>query len=195
MFPPILLGLDGASRWILKVCAIAAALILGGFLVYGRGHAAGVESMQDDVQAAKAEHQKDLADHARVLREHAERAAHVADLARAAQTTYIEDRAAAARKHELELAHANAEKERLIAGHRTGAVQLQPWWECPSILPAGGSFSGADVAGGGPQADAGAVLRAASLAEGVQDGIAADAWIHNLQAELIATRKACGTAQ
>lgn len=185
-------GLDKTSLWVIKVCAALAAIVIVGFVVYGRGHAAGVESMQNDLQAEKALHQATIAENAQVLRQYAERAAHVADLARQAQTIFIQDRADAARRHEQELAHAAAEKNRLIAGYRAGAVQLQPWWECPSVLPAAGGFAGAVAAGRGPEADAGAVLRAASLAEGVQDGIAADAWIQNLQSELMATRKACG---
>lgn len=184
--------LDATSKWILKACAAVALLVVAGLLVYGRGHSAGVESMQDDLQAEKALHQATIAEHAQVLRQYAERAAHVADLARQAQTTFIQDRDTAARKHEQELAHAAAEKNRLIAGYRAGAVQLQPWWECPSVLPAAGGFAGAGAAGGGPETDGAALLRAASLAEGVQDGIAADAWIRNLQTELTATRKACG---
>jgi hypothetical protein len=202
MNPFMIPVLDTTSKWILKACAILALLTIAALLVFNWGHARGVQSMRAPLAEAraasadaKAAHQLDLARHAQVLREQAERAAHVADLARVAQTTYIEDRAAAARKHEQELAHAIAEKERLIAGHRAGSVQLQPWWECPSVLPAVGGVLGAGTAGSGPEADAGAVLRAASLAEGVQDGLAADAWIHNLQSELTATRKACQAVQ
>lgn len=174
------------------------ALIWGGVIVafsavvYSWGHRNGVRSMETPLAQEKASHAKDLSDHAQVLREYSERAAHVADLARQAQTTFVQDRDAAARKHEQELAHAAAEKDRLIAGYRAGTVQLQPWWECPSVLPAAGSAIGADFAGYRPEVDAGAAIRAASLAEGVQDGIAADAWILNLQAELTATRHACG---
>lgn len=174
-----------ALIWIGAVAAFSA-------VIYSWGHRNGVRSMEIPLAQEKAAHAKDVADHAQVLRDYSERAAHVADLARQAQTTFIQDRADAARRHEQELAHAAAEKNRLIAGYRAGAVQLQPWWECPSVLPAAGSAIRTDLAGTGRGADAGAAVRAASLAEGVQDGIAADAWIRNLQAELTATRKACG---
>lgn len=198
MNPILIPALDSTSRWILKACAVAITLVVAGVLVFNWGHDRGVKSMGGPLAEAraatsnaKAAHQADLAAHANVLRDQAERAAQVADLARRAQTTYMEDRVAAAHRHEQELSHAVAEKERLIASHRAGAVQLQPWWECPSVLPAAGGFTSAGAASGGLEVDAGAAVRAASLAEGVQDGLAADAWIHNLQAELTATRNAC----
>lgn len=189
---PLMPALNGTSRWILKACAILALVAAACLVAYNKGHASGVASMRAPLAEAKAQHQKDLADHAKVLREYAERAAHVAELARAAQTTFIQDRATADRTHDQELAHAIAQKDRVIAGYRARTLQLQPWWECPSVLPAVGGVLGAGAAGGGPEADAAAELRAAGHAENIYQFAVADSWIRRLQAEVTATRKACG---
>lgn len=191
-FAPLMPALNGTSRWIIKACIILSAIAIASLVAYNKGQALGVESMRAPLAEEKAQHQKDLADHARILREYAESAAHVAVLARSAQTTFVQDRVEADRTHDQELANAIARKDRLIAGYRSRAVQLQPWWECPSVLPAAGGVLGAGTAGGGPGADAAAELRAAGHAENVYQFALADTWIRRLQAEVTATRKACG---
>jgi hypothetical protein len=168
---------------------VVIASVLGGMYAWGRSN--GVESMQPPLNAEKAAHAQDLAEHAVVMRQHAERAAQVADLARSAQTVFIADRMAAKRKHTQELSDALARKNRTIAGLRAGALQLQPWWECPSVLPTASGVIGAGPTAGGPGLDAGAELRAAGHAENLYQFARADTWIRNLQAELIATRRAC----
>lgn len=198
MNPVLIPALDGTSKWILKACAVGILLAIAGTLTFSWGHARGKASMeaplakaQAATAAAEGKRQADLAAHARVLREYAEQAAHVAELARQSQSTFILDREAARQKFKKEMADALAKRDSLVAGYRAGTVQLQSWWECPSVLPAASGAFGADPAAHGPGVDGAAALRAASLAEGVQDGAAADAWIHNLQAELSATRRAC----
>lgn len=179
---------EALVRGLVGVAAIAVVVALA----YGWGRGNGVESMEKPLAEERAAHAKDLAEHALVLREHAERAAHVADLARQSQTTFITERESARSAHKQELKDALARKDRIIAGLRTGALQLQPWWECPSVLPAAGSVIGADAAGDGSRADEGAYLRAAGHAENIYQFARADTWIRSLQAEVTATRKACG---
>lgn len=167
-------------------------------LVLLLGSAAGVQTLRlARAEAAtaheQAAHSATKAQHAESARELAEMTAAVARSVRALEATYSAESAAAADKFQREKANAIAKKDRVIADLHAGALQLQPWWECETAGIAGDLADPAITAT--PSGDVGrAELRAASLAEGVQDGAVADSWIRWLQAELIATRKAVGAS-
>jgi hypothetical protein len=172
---------------ILKIAGIGVVLVAGYLWVHDRG----ADSRDTEVAELKATISELKADHAEVLRDQANRALAVADAVRALQGIYLKASADAEQKFQQDKADAIAKKDRVIAGYRAGSLQLQDWWRCetPSAASDTADAAASAITGG----DAGrADLRAASLAEGVQDGAVADAWIRWLQGELIATRATCG---
>lgn len=174
--------LDPLSRSILKVCGLLLVLLVVWFHGNGNG-AARWEGKYDDEKSA---HQQTREDNARVLRGLADLTKRAQQEAKDRAKTYAEDAAANDTKNRTEMAHALAAKDRVIADLRARRLELLDFWtpavSCPGDAAAPAfAIREAEYAG----------LREQSLAEGVQDGAHADAWIGWLQRELTTTRAAC----
>jgi hypothetical protein len=139
---------------------------------------------------AVAAHATTRADHAEVLRDLADRTAAVAAQVRKREGEYLAASAAADETYRKEKARALSEKDRVIAGLRSGIVQLRDEWQALACAP-GDSADPAAAAATDRYAEL-ARLREEGAGAFVQDGIEADSWITWLQVELIATRTVCG---
>ena len=170
---------------------LAVILLLGGLTAKQHFTIAGLETQVAKVETNAA---NERAAHAEVLRDLAQRAATVATLVREREGQFQRDTAANDETHRKETSRALAEKDRLIADLRSGAVQLREEWRCEVPTGAAGDHPDAAAAAGASREAAGADLRAQGAAAFIEDGAVADAWIRWLQVELIATRAACGVA-
>ena len=170
---------------------LAVILLLGGIAAKQHFTIAGLET---DVANERAAHAATKAEGAEVLRDLAQRAATVATLVREREGQVQRDTAANDETHRKETSRALAEKDRLIADLRSGAVQLRDEWRCEVPAGAAGHHPDAAAAAGAGGEAAGFDLRAQGAAAFIEDGAVADAWIRWLQVELIATRAACGVA-
>lgn len=174
--------LDPLSRSILKVSAVLILLLV----VWFHGNGKGKDRWEGKYGSEVAAHQQTRDNNARVLRGLADLTKRAQKEAKDRAKTYEADTAANDAKNKMEMAHALASKDRVIADVRAGRLQLRDFWtttqSCPgdAATPAIASRE-AEHAG----------LREQSLAEGVQDGALADGWIAWLQRELISTRAAC----
>lgn len=167
---------------------LAAVLALGGFATVQTLRLAHERTAHAET---KQHHAEVLADLQAATARAATLSAEAEKAVRKREAAYRDQTQAADAAHAKDKADALAKKDRVIADLRAGTVQLQDWWRCPAVSAAGGDAA-ADLAGTAAGDDGHAELRAASLAEGVQDGASADAWIGWLQAELTATRAVCG---
>ncbi|GGD57925.1 lysis system i-spanin subunit Rz [Pseudoxanthomonas indica] len=180
--------LDPLSRLILKWCAVLLLVVA----VWFHGNGQGAARWEGKYDGEKAAHQKTREDQASVLQGLADLTEKARQEARGRAQAYASSTADNDSKHKKEMAHALAAKDRVIDDWRSGRLRLHDWWfQAPGTPP---TLSGS--ANAGTPTFAGrdveyAELRAASLAEGVQDGALADVWIGQLQRELIATRVAC----
>lgn len=165
---------------LIKVAAI--------LLVFGLGWNRGADKWQGKFDVEVAAHKATKAEHARVIRDLADKARAVAEKVKAAGEQAKADRKAADERFKESERDAERAKRDLAAALRrgTGAVRLQDHWACR--MP--GAAEG-DATGTTRRQDAGADLRAAGAADLVAAGDAADRWIVWLQSELTSTRKAC----
>jgi len=170
--------------WLIKAGAIVAAILL----VFGIGWNRGADKWQGKFDDEVAAHKATKADHARVIRDLADKAKAVAAKVKAAGEQAKADRKVADDRFKESEREADRAKRDLAAALRrgTGAVRLQDHWACRVPGAAAGG-----VAGNPGRQDAGADLRAAGAADLVAAGDAADRWITWLQSELTSTRKAC----
>lgn len=168
---------------------LAVILLLGGVSAKQHFTIAGLETEAANERAA---HAKTKADNAEVLRDLAQRTATVAAQVRAREGQFQRDTAAAEEQHRQEKANAIAKKDRVIADLRSGALQLQPWWQCEAT----GATAGNSTDAAGPSDSGGNAgtneRRIQDSGDLVQVGADADAKERWLRAELIATRALCG---
>ena len=174
--------------------AIALLAIMGG--VWWHGFDSGRDRWEGKYDAEVAAHAAEVTAHRATKEEHARRARHVADLAKAAkeesvrnQRIYDARTAANDTQHKKELANAVRKRDAVIADLRAGALQLQPWWESGAGACPGQAAVAADTSG---QADAWD-LRAAGAGDLVQILHEADADRQWYIDELTATRAQCGS--
>lgn len=175
----------GALKWLVVVAIMVA------WAIYW--HGVGAEQWRGKYTDEHAAHAATKAANAAVLQDLADKTRAVAEKAASASSELARYRSFNDERYEKAVHDAKQASADLRAGLRSGAVQLQPWWQCAG---AAGSAQGdaADAAGG---QDGDAELRFAGAIEDVADGDSADAWIIWLQGELTATReqfKAAGCA-
>lgn len=167
----------------------AGAGVLAVLLVFGFGWNRGADRWQGKFDGEVAAHKATKSEHARVIRDLADKAKAVAARVKAASEQAEADRKATDQRFRESEREADQAKRDLARALRAGAVRLQDHWACR--VP--GSAAGDLAAAAGRQAAA-ADLRAAGAADLVAAGDAADRWIVWLQSEVTMTRKACGVA-
>lgn len=184
-----MISLDPLRPYLLAIKVGAGVLAV--LLVFGLGWNRGADRWQGKFDGEVAAHKATKSEHARVIRDLADKAKSVAAQEKAASEQAKADRKATDQRFRESQREADRAKRDLAAALRrgTGAVRLQDHWACR--LP--GSAAGDLAAAAGRQA-AGADLRAAGAADLVAAGDAADRWIVWLQSEVTMTRKACGVA-
>lgn len=148
-------------------------------------HHEGAAAWQARYEAEVAAHKTTKEENASVLHGLAERAREVADKAKVASEALATYRKSNDERYAREIQDAKQAAVDLRADLRTGAVQLQPWWQC-GATPGAGTGDAAALASG---QDLAAELRYQGAQEDVEDGDSADAWITWLQSELIDTRR------
>lgn len=165
----------------------AGVLIL--MIACGFAYWSGGKSAQEALDQEKRDHRVTKGFYAKVLRDHADRAAEVARLAKAASVAAAREREQNDARFQEERDGSDREIADLRRRLRAGELSLQPWWTCPSAGP--GAGDAATPAGG---QDGDAALRIESALEGIADADHADRWIEWLQFELVSTREAVKAA-
>lgn len=163
---------------------VLAALILAIVLI-AFGWFGGSGKWKGKYETEVAAHKAAKAEHARVLKDLADRAAEVAARAKAASDRAAEDRKANDDRYDKAVDRAKRAEGDLARALRRGTMQLRPEWACDS--PGSGPGGSAAAADG---QDAAASLRYAGATGLVGGADRADAWIVWLQSELTSTRQA-----
>ena len=171
--------------WLIKAGAIVLAILV----VFGLGWNRGADRWQGKFDGEVAAHKATKSEHARVIRDLADKTKAVAAKAKAAGEQAKADRKAADQRFKEATDEAAKARTALARALRDGSVRLREEWTCPAAGPAEG---GAAATAG--RQDANADLRAEGAADLVAAGKAADNWIVWLQSELISTRTACGVS-
>lgn len=169
--------------WAIK----AGAGVLAVLLVFAFGWNRGADRWQGKYDGEVAAHKAAKAEHARVIRDLADKTKAAEAAVKAASEKAASDRKANDERFKDARHEADKAKRDLARALRAGTVRLRDEWTCPAAGPAEGDA--ADLAAG---QDAAADLRAAGAANLVGNADAADRWIVWLQTELTSTRKACG---
>lgn len=170
MFP------DRTTLAIIKLCALGVLLIAGYLWAHGRG----ADSRDAEVYKIRAEH-------AKVLRDLAERTADVARKVREREAQYNTDSATAADQYDKEMTDALSKRDAVIAGLRADNLRLRPWWGGQAVSCPGDA---ATPAAASRDAE-GAERRASDAGNLVRISAESDAWVSWLQRELVATREVC----
>ena len=163
------------------VCALA--LFIGGC---NHGAAKWETKYNDEVRA----HTDDNIEWEAIVEGIAERTRKAESAAKLASEQAAAERKANDKRFEEKSNEADKARDALAAALRNGSARLRPEWACPASRPAEG---GAATAAGRQDGDAELrATREGSVLDSIDDGKLADRWIIWLQAELIATRMACG---
>jgi hypothetical protein len=165
------------------VAVLAISMFIGGC-----NH--GAAKWQGKYKAEVAERMYDQIEIETILEQHAENTRAADAKAKADSARAAADRKANDQRHK-ELTHEAAKaRAALAAALRNGTARLRPEFACA----APGSAEGGTAAAAGGQDDQAGLRRAReeAISDDIADHDRADHWIGWLQADLIATRTACG---
>lgn len=165
----------------------AGAIALAFLVVFGLGWNRGADKWQGKFDGEVAAHKATKAEHARVLRDLADKTKAAAEKAKAAGYQAKADRKAADKRYEDAKHEANRNAAALAAALRAGKQRLSDTWACPaSGSAAGGAAGSAGQAGAARQFDSAARIVAAADADAAAMNWLWDSWMADRKAVIAA---------